>query len=102
LNTGFKPGFRGRCVPYHPGPAPNGRPHQQGMVREPLSEAFCLPKTNVLSSEKEYLGVVPFRTVNRGLGMLATILLLMAGMTVASGVAVLCGIKAPIETDGEW
>jgi hypothetical protein len=40
--------------------------------------------------------------VNGGWGMLATILLLMAGMTVASGVAVLCGIKAPIETDGEW
>jgi hypothetical protein len=40
--------------------------------------------------------------VNGGWGMLATILLLMAGMAVASGVAVLCGIKAPIETDGEW
>lgn len=34
--------------------------------------------------------------------MLATILLLMAGTTVASGVAVLFGIKAPIEIDGEW
>jgi len=34
--------------------------------------------------------------------MLATILLLLAGATIASGLARLCGINAPIEVDGEW
>jgi hypothetical protein len=34
--------------------------------------------------------------------MLAGILLLMAGMTVASWIAMLCGIRAPIEAEREW
>jgi len=34
--------------------------------------------------------------------MLASIVLAAAGMTVASWLAVLCGIRAPIEKDGEW
>ena len=34
--------------------------------------------------------------------MLAGILLSVAGMTLASWVAVRCGIKAPIEQEEEW
>ena len=53
-----------------------------------------------MSPQRNAWGVVAFgyRWVERdeGLGMLASILLLLAGMTV-SWVAVLCGIKAPIE-----
>jgi hypothetical protein len=64
-----------------------------------------------LSSAKEYFvfrkgmfgcGIVSLPSGNRGMEMLATILLLVTGTTVASGVAMLCGIKAPIEIDGEW
>ena len=51
-------------------------------------------------------GIVSLPSGNGGvempMEMLATILLLMTGTTVASGVAMLCGIKAPIEIDGEW
>jgi hypothetical protein len=36
-----------------------------------------------------------------GAGMLTSIVLLMVGIT-ASWIAVLCGIRAPIEADGEW
>lgn len=52
---------------------------------------------------KEYLGVVAFdyRLGQRGWTMLAGILLSVAGMTLASWVAVRCGIRAPIEEE-EW
>jgi hypothetical protein len=54
-----------------------------------------------LSSVKTHMVVVDFY-YRQGVGaeMLAGILLLMAGMTVASGVGVLCGIRAPIEMEG--
>ena len=58
-------------------------------------------KRNVLFSEKEMFGVVLFDyRPGKGNGaMLASIALAAAGMTVASWLAVLCGIRAPI--DGE-
>ena len=45
---------------------------------------------------------LPWRGKETGVGMLATLLLLVAGTTVASGVAILCGIKAPMEINEEW
>jgi hypothetical protein len=53
-----------------------------------------------VSSVKEYGGVLlPSRAQGMGLEMLASILALMAGTIMVSWVAILCGIKAPIE---EW
>jgi len=77
---------------------------QEGMIREPQVEA-SLPKKECFCFPKRKCSVWYCIITAPGKGngaMLASIVLAAAGMTVASWLAVLCGIRAPIEKDGEW